>query len=123
MEHEAESSVGGLVRGALDDVRDLFREEVALARAEIRVELNKAAAAAVQFGAAGVALWFAGMFLLIAVALGISALFYVPAWAGFGIVAVLLAIAGIVMLVSARRAARTVRPLPRTVESIKENFR
>jgi hypothetical protein len=123
MAHETESSVGGLVRGALDDVRDLFREEVALARAEMRAELSKAGAAAARFGAAGVALWFAGMFLLVTVALGIASLFNWPAWAGFGIVAGLLAIAGIVLLAGARRAAGEVQPLPRTVESIKENFR
>lgn len=123
MAYESEASVGGLVRGALDDVRELFREEVALARAEMRVELNKAMAAGMQFGAAGVALWFAGMFLLIAVALGISALFNWPAWSGFAIVAVLLAIGGMVMLAGARKAVREVQPLPRTVETIKENFR
>ena len=123
MAHETEASVGGLVRGALDDVRDLFREEVALARAEMRVELNKAMAAAMRFGAAGVALWFAGMFLLIAAALGISAGLNWPAWAGFGVVAILLAVGGMVMLAGARKAVREVQPLPRTVESIKENFR
>lgn len=123
MAHETEASVGGLVRGALDDVRDLFREEVALARAEIRMELSKAATAGMQFGAAGVALWFAGMFLLVTVALGLSALANWPAWAGFGIVTVLLAVGGMVMLAVARRKLREVQPLPRTMESLKENFR
>lgn len=123
MAHETESSVGALVRGVLDDVRDLFREEVALARAEIRAELSKAASAGMRFGAAGVALWFAGMFLLVTVALGLSALLNWPAWAGFGLVTLLLAVAGMVMFAAARRAVRDVQPLPRTVESIKENFR
>jgi Flp pilus assembly protein TadB len=121
MAHESES-VPGLVKGALDDVRDLIREEVALARAELRYELSKVTAAGVQFGIAAVSLWFAGMFLLVAVALGLAALFSWPAWAGFAVVAVLLAVAGVVAFVGGRKAVRQVQPLPRTVDSIKENF-
>ena len=66
---------------------------------------------------------FAAAFLLIAVALGISAAFDWPAWAGFGIVAVLLAIAGMVVVSGGRRAVREVRPLPRTVQTFKETFK
>lgn len=122
MAYEKDASVGGLVRGALDDVRDLFREEVALARAELRHELSKATAAGAQFGAAAVALWFAGMFLFVALALGIAALFEWPAWSGFAIVSVLLAVAGILLFAGGRKAVREVRALPHTVDSIKENF-
>jgi hypothetical protein len=121
MAHESES-VTGLLKSALDDVRDLIREEVALARAELRFELSKVAAAGVQFGIAAVALWFAGMFVLIAAALGLAALFTWPAWAGFAVVAALLAVAGIVAFLGGRKAVRDVQPLPRTVDSIKENF-
>jgi uncharacterized membrane protein YqjE len=123
MAYPENDSVSGLVRGALDDMRDLVREELALARVELRQEMSKAMAAGVQFGVAGVSLWFAATFLLVAMALGISALFGWPAWAGFGIVAALLAIAGAVFLGNGRRAIRTVQPLPHTVHSIKENFR
>lgn len=122
MAYESDASVGTLIRGALDDMRELIREEIALARVEMRQEASKLAAAGVQFGIAGVALWFAGMFLLVAIALGIVAAFGWPAWTGFALVAVVLAIAGAVMLASARQAIRRVEPLPRTVGSIKENF-
>ena len=116
-------SLGGLVRGALDDVRELVREELLLARVELRQELSKATAAGVKFGAAGVSLLFAAAFLLVAVSLGISAAFDWPAWAGFGIVAIVLAIAGLVLVSGGRKAVRDVRPLPRTVHTIKETFK
>jgi hypothetical protein len=115
-------SLTGLLRGALDDVRDLVREEVALARAELRYEVGKVTSAGVQFGIAAVALWFAGMFVLIAAALGIAQLLAWPAWAGFASVGVLLGIVGLVAAMSGRRAVREVQPLPRTVGTIKENF-
>ena len=123
MNYTSNESVGGLVRSMLDDVRELVREELLLARVELRQELGKAVAAGVQFGAAGVSLMFAAAFLLIAVALGIAAAFDWPAWAGFGIVAVVLGIAGVVFVSGGRKAVREVRPMPRTIQTIKENFK
>ena len=72
MAYETEQSVSSLLRGALDDVRELFREEVALARVEVRQEVSHAMAAATSFGIAAVALWFGGLFICAAIALGIN---------------------------------------------------
>jgi hypothetical protein len=123
MSHETDASIGGLVRSALGDVRELFREEVALARAEMRQELNKASGAAVQFGIAAAALMLALGCFVVAFALGVAAVFDWPAWSGFAVVAVLLAIVGAITYAGGRRAVGTVQPLPRTVHSLKENFR
>lgn len=123
MAYETDASVGTLIRGALDDARELFREEVALAKAEIRQEAGKLSSAGIQFGIAGAALWFTAMFLLIAAALGIAAVLEWAPWTGFAIVAVVMGIVGIVTLSTARAAARRVEPLPRTVATVKENFR
>jgi hypothetical protein len=122
MAYETEASMSTLLRGALDDVRELFREEVALARAELRAEVSKASAAASGFGGAAAALACAGIFLLTALALGIATLADWPAWTGFAIVGVVLAIAGAIMFVHGRRALREIRGLPRTVGSVKETF-
>jgi hypothetical protein len=123
MADTTDASVSGLIRGALDDVRDLFREELALARAELRTEMGKVTSSAVRFGIAGVALWFAAMFLLVTIALGAATLLEWPAWAGFGALALLLGIIGGVLLMLGRSAIRDVRPLPRTVQTVKENFK
>jgi hypothetical protein len=121
-EYETEASMRTLLRGALDDVRELLREEVALARAELRAEVSKATSAASGFGGAAAALGCAGLFLLTALALGIATAFQWPAWTGFAIVGVVLAIAGAIMFMSGRRALREIRGLPRTVETVKETF-
>ncbi len=122
MLHETDTSIGGLVRGVLDDVRDLIREEIALARAELRHEMGKASGAATQFGIAFGALLFAAGCFVAALSLGIAALLDWPAWAGFAVVAILLGIAGAIAYNGGRRAIRTVQPLPRTVHTMKENF-
>ena len=123
MAHETDESIGGLVRGALEDIRELIREEVALARAEVRHELNKARAAGVGFGVAAVALVFAAGCFVVALALGLATLLEWPAWSGFAIVAVFLAVVGAIGYSAGRRAMSTVQPLPRTVQTLKENFR
>lgn len=123
MTHESStSSVGGLVRSTIDDVRELFREELSLAKAEVREEVSKITAGGTQLGVAGVALWFGAMFLLVAAALGLSAALAWPAWAGFVIVGVVLAAVGLVAGLGARKSFREVRTLPRTVGTIKETF-
>ena len=122
MAHESDASMSTLLRNALDDVRELFREEVALARAELRTEVSKAASAASGFGAAAAALACAGLFLLTALALGIATLMEWPAWTGFAIVGVVLAITGAIMFTSSRRTLGEIRGLPRTVETVKETF-
>jgi peptidoglycan/LPS O-acetylase OafA/YrhL len=123
MAHETDAPMSTLVRGALDDVRDLFREEIALARAELRQEVTKATSAGALLGSAAGAGWFAALFILGAIAMGISELFGWPYWASFGAIGVLLAIAGGLLYAGGRRALSEMRGMPRTIETVKENFR
>ena len=118
----AQDSIGGLIRGILTDIRTLIREEIALARVEIREQAGRAKAAAMSFGIAVAALAFSGIFLLVAVALGIANLLGWPAWTGFLIVAVLLCIGGFFTLSSGRKQLASVHALPgETVTTLKEN--
>ena len=123
MAHESDASMSALVRSALEDVRDLFREEMALARAEVRQEVAKAKRAGINFGGAAAAGSFAGLFILAAIALGISEGLALPYWVGFGIVGVVLGIVSGIFLAAGRRATVEMRGLPRTTEMVKENFR
>jgi hypothetical protein len=115
-------SIGGLIRGIMADVRQLMREEIALARVEMREQAQRAKLAALALGAAAVALAIGGIFLLVSVAVGIADLLDWPVWAGFLIVALVLSIAGMVMLSTGRKRLSTIRPVPeQTMQSLKEN--
>lgn len=119
-----QESIGGLIRGILTDLRTLVREELALARLEIREQAGRARAAAVSFGMAAAALLFGGTFLLIAIATALADLLDWPVWAGFLLVSVVLGAAGFVMLASGRRQLRNVHAVPpQTVSTLKENSR
>ncbi len=116
--HESLTSVLGRI---VDDIRELFREELALARAEIRQEVSGLTSAAIAFAGGAVAGAFALSFLLLALAQAFAMLVGWPAWGGYLTMAVLLGIVAAVALQAARRRARTVAAVPApTVETIKE---
>ena len=115
-------SIGSLIRGILDDLRTLIREEIALARVELSEQAGRARAAAMSFGIAAASLAFGGTFLLIAIAIGIADLLQWPLWTGFLIVAVGLSLIGVVTLTSGRKQLRTFSAIPEeTVTTLKEN--
>ena len=115
-------SIRGLIRGILTDLRTLIREEIALARVEIREQAGRARTAAMSFGMAAAALAFGVTFLLIALAIAIADLLNWPVWAGFLIVAVVLSLVGFVTLSAGRKQLRAFHALPEeTVSTLKEN--
>lgn len=117
-----DESIGTLVKGILGDLRQLIRDEIALARAEMREQAGRAKLAAGALGAAAVALAFGCAFLLVAIAMGVADLLEWPVWAGFLAVALLLGAGGMVMFFTGRRRLRSVHPVPQqTVQTLKEN--
>ncbi len=104
-----------------DDIRELFREEVALARAEVREEVSGLSAAAIRFGAGAAAGAFAVGFLLLAVAQAFARLLGWAVWGGYLAMAVLLGACALIALQSARGRARKVAAVPpETVATLKE---
>ena len=122
MAYDQDTSISGLIKGLLDDARDLIREEMQLARAEIREEVAKLGTAVAAFAvAAAVGLIGAVLF---SVALG-GALAYVlrwPSWAGYGIAALVFLAGGWGLFLYARGRLRAMRGLPNTSDSVKENL-
>src|ERR1043165_7179319 len=85
-------SVGQLVGEIGEDVSRLFRQEVELAKTEIRDEATKAGKAAGMFGGGGGAGWMSALFLSLAVVWALDSVMD-AGWAAL-IVAVLWAIVG-----------------------------
>jgi MFS family permease len=122
-EREYDASLSALLSGIVGDAQELVRKEIALARQEIREEISAAKNAGTALAIAGAVLAIGGIFLLITLALGLADLFDWPSWAGFGLVGLVSAIVGAVLLSSARQRLQEVHPLPeRTVETMKENI-
>ena len=114
-----ERSIGQLVADASQDLSDLVRHEIALAKAEITADVKNGALAGGLLGAAGFLGAIAFVLLCITVALALTAL-GLPAWVSFLIVAVaLLGLAGVLALAGRGRIAK-VRPPERTIRTSRE---
>lgn len=113
-------SIGQLIGEISDDLSRLFRQEVELARAEIRQEAGKAAKAAGLLGGAGFAGYMVAVLLTFAVVFGLANVMDMG-WAAL-LVAVVWAVAGAVLYVSGKRRMKDVSPVPQqTVETLKED--
>jgi fructose-specific phosphotransferase system IIC component len=119
---EHDNNIAGLVRGLLHDTRDLIREEIALARAEIREEISAAQTVGIAFGSAALAALLGAALLCIAVGGAIAYAFGWPAWAGYGITAVLLLGGAFGLVQYGRGQLAKVRAMPKTTETVKENL-
>jgi mevalonate kinase len=112
-------SVGELVGEVSNDLSALMRQELALAKAEIKAEATKTGKAAGKLGGAGFAGYMVALFASIALwwalANGMD-----EGWAAL-IVAALWAVVGAVLYSMGRSRLKAVHPKPeRTVETLKE---
>ncbi|WP_150244017.1 phage holin family protein [Nocardiopsis quinghaiensis] len=102
------------------DLQTLFRQEIALAKAEVREEASKAGKATGLLGGAAVAAYLAVLLASLALMFGLAELIGLG-WAAL-VVAVLWAIVGTALFVVGRNRMREVSPKPeRTVETLKED--
>jgi hypothetical protein len=115
-------SVGELIAELATDVSRLFRQEVELAKVELRAEAVKAGKAGGMLAAAGFAGYMVAVLVTLAVVAALAEVMP-PGWAAV-IVAVIWAIVGAVLYTVGRRRMATVSPVPeQTVETIKEDAR
>ena len=119
-EDPAETSIGELIGNISNDLSQLFRQEVELAKAEVKQEAAKAGKAAGMLGAAGFAGYLTVVLLSFALVFALSNVMD-PGWAAL-IVAAIWGIAGAVLYTTGRKRLKTVDPMPRrTVDTIKED--
>jgi hypothetical protein len=115
-----ETSIGDLIGNISDDLSQLFRQEVELAKAELKEEAGKAGKAAGMLGGAGFAGYLAVVLLSFALVFGLSNVMD-AGWAAL-IVAVIWLIIGAALYATGRKRLKTVDPMPRrTVDTIKED--
>lgn len=115
-----ETSIGQLIGDISDDLSKLFRQEVELAKAELKQEASKAGKAAGMLGGAGFAGYLAVLLVSFALVFALGNVMDLG-WA-FLIVAVIWGGVGAVLYATGRTKMRTVDPMPRrTVETLKED--
>jgi len=115
----SKASVGELVGHVAQDLSLLMRQELELAKAEVKQEAIKTGKAAGMLGAAGFAGYMVLLFASIAAWWGLANLMD-QGWAAL-IVTGVWAVVGAVLFVTGRRRLDNVNPTPeQTVETVKE---
>jgi MFS family permease len=122
MAEQETETLAGLIRSVLDDTRELIREEIALARAEVREEVREAQTVGIAFGAAAVVALIAAAVLSIAIGGAIAYILQWPAWAGYAIISVVMLLGAYLLVRFGRRRLANLRALPTTKATIKENL-
>jgi hypothetical protein len=113
------ASVGELIGEVAQDLSTLMRQELALAKAEIKEEAVKAGQAAGMLGAAGFAGYMVLLFASVAAWWGLAEVM-AKGWAALVVTAV-WAVIGAVLFLIGRRRIREVNPKPeRTTQTVKE---
>jgi nitrate/nitrite transporter NarK len=116
----ADTSIGELIGNISNDLSQLFRQEVELAKVEVKQEAAKAGKAAGMLGAAGFAGYLVVVLLSFALVFALSNVMD-AGWAAL-IVAAIWAVVGAVLYVSGQKRLKSVDPVPhRTVDTLKED--
>ena len=118
-----DQSIVDVVRRAIHDAQELMRSEIALAKAEAREELSRLAGGAALLAAAAASVVIGLVFLLTAVAWGLSEGLAWPVWSGFAVVAVLMLVLSVILAVAGRSRIQSGARMPLTVETLKENVK
>jgi len=119
-EEVEQTSVGELIGNISNDLSTLFRQEVKLAKAELKEEAGKAGKAAGMLGAAGYAGHLTVVLLSFALVFALGNVMDLG-WAAL-IVGVIWGIIGAVLYANGRKKLKTVDPVPRrTTETLKED--
>jgi len=119
---DQQPSLGQLVGEIGEDLSKLMRQELVLAKAEIREEATKAGKAGGMLGGAGLAGYTAALFGTLAAIIGLGHVMDLG-WAAL-IFTAIWAVIGAVLFVTGRSRLRQVSPRPeQTMETLKEDAR
>jgi Flp pilus assembly protein TadB len=116
-----EPSMVSLAHGILNDAQELFRQQLALFKAELREDLRKTREAALSLSF-GICLAFFGVLLLLFACAYLLNWAGLPVWAGFGVVGGIALVIGLVLLVVGKKRLASINPLPgQSVQALREN--
>ena len=111
-------SLGTIVSGITQDFSTLVRGEIELVKTEMRETAQTAARGGGLLAVAGVLAFLGFVFLLVTLAYVIS--LWLPVWAGFGIVTLLLVIVATILGVVGKKRLDEVQGIPRSQASIEK---
>ena len=115
-----ERSLGDIFSDVTQNLTTLIRQEMDLAKTEMKQEVAKVGKGAGLFGGAGLAGWFLLLFLSLTLMYGLDEV--MSRWIAALIVAVIWAIVAAVLALTGKKAIQEANPqLPETQQTLKED--
>ena len=119
-EPRSDEPLGELLRVATGDLSTLFRQELDLAKVEMKNDIRQVGQVGGMFGAGAICAYFALLFVSLALSWLLDDV--MPRPLAFLAVAVPYAIGAVVLLTQGRRRAQELNPVPeQTIETLKED--
>ena len=116
-----ETSVTGLVKGIIEDVQQLTKQQFTLFKQELQEDFTKTRHAALPM-VIGLGVALIGTLLLGITLAEILVALNLPRWAAFAIVTAVLLGGGLILFFVGQKQFQTFNPLPdRTLDALKEN--
>jgi F0F1-type ATP synthase assembly protein I len=116
---QADKSLGELISELTSDLGHLFRQEVQLAKTEAREEVKQVGKGAGMLAGAGLSAWLSLVMLSLTLAWLLDK--ELDRAVSFLIVGLLWAVVGAVLAVVGKKQVALARPLPETVQTLKED--
>jgi uncharacterized membrane protein YqjE len=113
-----EASLGQMFASVTRDISQLVRDEIRLAKAELRIDVKYGARAVGLFGGAVFVVLLAVVLLSFAIAYAFDT--FLPTWLAFLVTTVLYILVAVVLVLIGRRAVRGVKPPERTIRTSKD---
>jgi uncharacterized membrane protein YqjE len=115
-----EEPIGNVVQELISDVRDLMRDEIKLARAEMSESVGNSISAAVMLGIGGALAFLGVAYLLLAGVFALATIF--APWLAALIVGGVVLLIGAIVLLLGRNRLQQVKVVPdETIETLKED--
>jgi len=119
-EPRSDEPLGELLRTATSDMSRLFRQELDLAKVEMKADIRQVGQVGGMFGAGAICGYFALLFASLALSWLLDDV--MPRPLAFLLVAVPYGIGAVVLLMQGRRRAQQINPVPeQTIETLKED--
>lgn len=123
LQTSSESTVTSLVSGIFSDMQELFKQQMALFKTEVRNDVRRTGQATLYLALGGIIV-FVGVILLCLMAVyALNTYTELTLWACYGIVGGLIALLGGVLIFLGREKFRSFNPLPdESVAALQENL-
>jgi uncharacterized membrane protein YqjE len=116
---QADKSLGELLAELTSDLGNLFRQEVQLAKTEAREEIKHVGKGAGMLAGAGLSAWLALVMLSLTLAWLLDKA--LDRAVSFLLVGLMWAVIGMVLAIVGKKQVARARPLPETVQTLKED--